>query len=65
MNYISEGVYIGNVDDAYQTDKLKGEGITHILTLDTKPLRKEATDGKIPLCICLPHFNSDFKFTIR
>ena len=46
MNYISEGVYVGNVDDAYQTDKLKEEGITHILTVDTKPLKKEATDGK-------------------
>ena len=47
MNYISEGIYIGSVDDAYQTDKLKAVGITHILTVDTKPLTREATNGSM------------------
>ena len=45
MNYISEGVYIGNVDNAYDTERLKEEGVTHILTVDAKPLKKEATHG--------------------
>ena len=47
MNFISEGIYIGTVDDAYNTGRLKQEGITHILTVDSKPLTKEATDGTV------------------
>ena len=55
MNYISEGIYIGSVDDAYQTDKLKEAGITHILTVDTKPLTREATNG---VSLSLVHYST-------
>mgnify|MGYP001546865505 CR=1 FL=1 len=45
MTYIQDGLYIGNIDDAYNTAFIAKHGITHILTADAKPLTREGTDG--------------------
>ncbi len=47
MTYVDTGLYIGTVDDAYDRPQLEKKGITHILTVETKPLQQQATDGKV------------------
>ncbi len=44
MSFIQDGLYLGNADHAYDSDLLQQKGVTHILTLDAKPLKKEAVE---------------------
>ncbi len=63
MNYICEGVYVGTVDDAYRTERLREAGITHILTVETKPLMKEATEGTKLVELSLNSAVGSFSYT--
>jgi len=47
MNYVQECVYIGSADDAYDTLSLAKHGITHILSVEHRPLRKEVSDDYV------------------
>ena len=47
MNKILDNLYLGGVEAAIDTSTLKSCGITHILTIDDRPLSQETTKGFI------------------
>jgi dual specificity phosphatase 12 len=50
MSYIIDRLYLGDIDDAYKsTDLIETKGVTHLLTIDSKPLSVEARHGFIYL----------------
>ena len=44
MNVILENLYLGSIEAALHTDILKDAGVTHILTIDDRPLSHETTN---------------------
>ncbi|XP_074655411.1 dual specificity protein phosphatase 12-like [Tubulanus polymorphus] len=40
LSAVGDGLYLGNLNAATQTDQLRSLGVTHILTLDCRPLSK-------------------------
>ncbi len=63
MTYVDTGLYIGTVDDAYDRPQLEKKGVTHILTLETKPLQQQATEGMIlRTLLCNIYFSRALNF---
>lgn len=38
MSYVLEGLYIGGVDDVCDLTELRNKGVTHVLTVNNKPV---------------------------
>lgn len=71
MSFIIEGLFLGSLDDVYASKKLKEKGVTHILTIETRPIPREFAQGFTTKFVhafdmdnqdLLSHFDECFEF---